>query len=129
VAEPHLICGLVAQCRGSGEIGEVRSGGAKLVPERRGSVAGKAHSVSLAKNGAVDAFSMAILRRGVGGSNDMIDPQGKAPVFHAFGNKFTIIGDKDLQWEPSLCRHMFMPQLENRSGIPLTSQRKTPDVT
>ncbi len=51
----------------------------------------------------------------------MIDPQGKAPLFHASGNKFTIIGNKDLEGEPSLGHHMPMPQLEHGSSIPLAS--------
>ncbi len=61
MAEPQFICSLMAQCQCGGEVGEIGSGGAKLVPERCGSIAGEVHGMSLSKNGVVDAFGAAIL--------------------------------------------------------------------
>ena len=120
-AEPCFIRCLVVQRRCGGEIGEVRSGSAKLVPEGWRCIAHEVHGSGFPKNSLMDTFSTSILGRGVGHSDDVIDAQGQAPSLHGFGYELAIIGDKTLEGETGLSSHMFVPKLKHGSGIPLAS--------
>ncbi len=50
--------------------------------------------MGLAKDCAVDTFSMAILSGCIGGSDNMVDTKRGTPIFHGIGNQLTIISDE-----------------------------------
>src|SRR5713101_6171341 len=108
--EPKLVHHFVVQGQCSGEVGKVCDGHAKFILKGGRGVASEVHCTSFPKDGAVDMFNVAILGQSVGCSDNMIDPQGEAPVSHGIGNELPIVSDKDLEGKPSLHCHMLVPQ-------------------